>query len=111
MFVLGFYKYSEVPDPQQLKEMLKDNCPDNLYRGTILISHEGLNGSVSANRENTDKLRALLTGIPNFENLFFKEETTYGEHPFKKMKIKVKKEIVRFDYDVDLKNRGSKRIR
>ena len=105
MIVLGFYKYAEVPDPQQLADMLKENCPHELYRGTILVSHEGLNGSVSANRENTDKLRQLLRDIPNFDDLFFKEEVL-NEHPFKKMKIKVKNEIVRFDYDVDLKNTG-----
>ena len=106
MIVLGFYKYAEIKDPQELLKALKEFCQHEFFRGTILISHEGINGSVSANRENTDALRKVLTDIPNFEDLFFKEEDTYSEHPFKKMKIKVKKEIVRFDYDVDLNNTG-----
>ena len=37
--------------------------------------------------------------------MFFKEEKTF-EHPFKKMKVKVKDEIVAFKCDVDLKNAG-----
>ncbi len=106
MIVLGFYKYAEIKDPQQLLLDLKEFCNHEHFRGTILISQEGINGSVSASRENTDRLRNVLTDIRNFSDLFFKEENTYGEHPFNKMKIRVKKEIVRFDFDVDLKNTG-----
>ncbi len=106
MIVLGFYKYVEIDDPKELMATLKELCPKAQYRGTILVSQEGINGSVSANREDTDKLRKFFSDDPRFADLFYKEEETYGDHPFKKMKIRLKKEIVRFDYDVDLKNTG-----
>jgi len=106
MIILGFYKYAEVKDPEKLAEELRQFCNSNFYLGTILVSHEGLNGSVSAEKSDVEALKKFLTSIPNFSDLFFKEEETDNGHPFKKMKIKVKDEIVRFDCAVDLKNTG-----
>ena len=106
MIVLGFYKYSNIEEPERTAALLRRFCNSEFYKGTILVSHEGLNGSVSANRSDTDALRVFLQEIPGFSDLFFKEEESYNEHPFKKMKIRVKDEIVRFDCDVDLKNKG-----
>ncbi len=106
MIVLGFYKYVEIDNPNRLAESLREICNKQFYRGTILVSNEGINGSVSSNRQNTDALRKFFSDDSRFSDMFYKEEETYGEHPFKKMKIRIKKEIVRFDFDVDLKNRG-----
>lgn len=106
MIVLGFYKYVEIEDPLELMKSLKEFCNHEQYRGTILVAAEGINASVSGNRESIDSFREYLTSDSRFENLFFKEETTLNEHPFKKMMIRVKKEIVRFDCEVDLKNSG-----
>lgn len=106
MIVLGFYKYSNFSEPEKLAASLRKFCNPDFYKGTILVSHEGINGSVSANRSDTDALREYLQDIPGLSDIFFKEEESYNEHPFKKMRIRVKKEIVRFDCDVDLKNKG-----
>lgn len=107
MIVLGFYKYANIKDPKAVAKSLREFCNPKSYLGTILVSQEGLNGSVSANTLNTVALRKFLQAIPGFSELFFKEEETYEEHPFKKIKIKIKDEIVRFDFNVDLKNTGT----
>lgn len=106
MIVLGFYKYVDIADVEVLADKLREFCRPESFKGTILLSNEGINASISANRDDIDSFRSFITAYDYFSDLFFKEEETYGEHPFKKMKIKIKKEIVRFEQDVDLANRG-----
>ena len=106
MIVLGFYKYVDIADVEVVADELRVFCQPERFRGTILLSREGINASISANRSDVDAFRIFISSYDFFSDLFFKEEETYGEHPFKKMKIKIKKEIVRFEQDVDLANRG-----
>ena len=70
MIVLGFYKFSNIEEPEEVATSLREFCIPDFYMGTILVSHEGLNGSVSANRSDTDALRAFLQEIPGFSDLF-----------------------------------------
>ena len=62
-------------------------------RGTLLLAHEGVNGTVSGSREAIDALLGLLKAIPGFETLRHKESFT-DSHPFHRTKVKLKKEIV-----------------
>ena len=104
MIVLGFYKYSDIDSPEALRDDLRRFCTQNDYRGIVLISHEGINASFSGSREGINELRAFLT--TTLGELFFKEEQTLDAHPFKKLNIKVRPEIIRFDYEVSLSNAG-----
>lgn len=104
MIVLGFYKYSDIDQPNILGDDLKRFCKHGNYRGIVLISREGINASFSGDRAGIDELRAFLT--TTLGELFFKEEQTLNAHPFKKLTIKVRPEIIRFDYEVSLSNAG-----
>ena len=106
MIVLGFYKYVEIEWPEALCTSLRGFCERTRIRGTILISHEGINASVSGTRNGIDEFRQMMTADPRFQDLFYKEEDTLEAHPFKKLKVKVKREIIRFDQEVDVRNTG-----
>lgn len=106
IIVLGFYKYVEIKDAQILGENLKSLCSDLGIKGNILLANEGINASISGTKDSIAKIKAHLTKIPKFRDLFFKEESTF-EHPFKKMKVKIKSEIVAFKHEVDLKDAGT----
>lgn len=106
MIVLGFYKYLHIDEPERFRNDLKRFCGNGNYRGIVLISHEGINASISGTREGISALKTFLTVDSVIGALFFKEEQTLDAHPFKRLNIKIKPEIIRFDCEVSLSNAG-----
>lgn len=103
--ILLFYKFVEIRDPEAFKKEHLEFCEDLGILGKVLVAEEGINGSVSGTKEQTDKYKEVLREDPRFTDIEFKEE--FGkEHPFTKMSIKVKKEIIRLDKEVDMSKTG-----
>lgn len=66
---------------------------DKELLGTVILAHEGINGSVCGTRENISCFYQYLNNIAEFSDLTFKE--TYEKYmPFAKAKVKFRKEIV-----------------
>lgn len=105
LFVLNFYKYVNIENAKDLAEILRKFCKSESIRGSILLSHEGINASVSGSRSKIDAFKKFLLKDAKFGEIFFKEDKIF-EHPFEKIKVKVKKEIVSFNFPVELKNVG-----
>ena len=92
--ILGFYKFKKIKSLKKNKVLLQKLFIKNNIRGSLIISKEGINGSVSGKTANISLIRRNiknLFGISNFdsENL---SKNTY--QPFHKPKIKIKKEVV-----------------
>jgi UPF0176 protein len=66
---------------------------DNHVRGTLLLASEGINGTVAASREAIDVLLAWLRNDPRLADIDYKESFT-DRLPFKRTRVKLKKEIV-----------------
>ena len=92
--VVSFYRFLDLPDPQQLCTDLQALCRDKNLLGTILIAHEGFNGTLAgaadAIRDVFDWLRARL----DIDEALDSRWTVASSAPFKRMRVKVKKEIV-----------------
>ena len=95
--VAALYQFVPLPDFRELKDPLHKLCLDLGVRGTLLLAHEGINGTVAGSHEAIDALMtdlregALFMGrLDNLELKF----STATEMPFKRMKVRVKKEIV-----------------
>ena len=64
-----------------------------MFKGTIIISHEGMNGTISCENDNVKKLIIFLREISKKK---IKLKTHFhSSHPFLRLKIKIKKEIVK----------------
>lgn len=103
--VILFYKYADIIDPVKFKEDHLAFCNHIGLKGRILVAKEGINGSVSGTEEQISAYKKHLSSNPLFEGIEFKEEDCLV-HPFAKMKIKVKNELVRFEQNVDYKDGG-----
>ncbi|MEK6919039.1 MAG: rhodanese-related sulfurtransferase [Nanoarchaeota archaeon] len=103
--ILLYYKYVNINDIESFKNKHLADCESLGLKGRILLSAEGINGSVSGTAQQTESYKKLLTSDSRFSDIKFKEDDGVS-HPFKRMIIKVKKEIVRFEHDVNLKNTG-----
>ena len=91
--IASFYKFVTLPDFEALKPPLLDFMRAHNLMGTIILAHEGINGSFAGKPEEVLFLYDYLRTDVRFADLFFKE--TYDDlMPFEKAKVKLRKEIV-----------------
>jgi UPF0176 protein len=91
--VAALYHFASFPKFEEFREPLLDFCVENKIKGTLLLAHEGINGTVAGARENIDALLDFIRGKDIFAQLEHKESFT-DEMPFYRMKVRLKKEIV-----------------
>ncbi|MDC0473279.1 rhodanese-related sulfurtransferase [Pelagibacteraceae bacterium] len=103
--VLGFYKFKNLKSLNKNKLILHKLFIDNNIKGYLIISSEGLNGTISGKSKNisiTSKKIKSLFGIINFdsENL-----SKCKFQPFHKPKIKIKNEVVPMGLSISANNK------
>lgn len=91
--VAALYHFARLDDFADLQAPLKALCEGAGIRGTLLLAREGINGTISGSREGIDRVLAWLRADPRLAALEHKESFA-GSHPFVRLKIKLKKEIV-----------------
>ena len=91
--VCALYKFVELKDFVELRQPLLDEMTDKQICGTLLLAREGINGTVAGSRENIDALLAWLNKDERLNPIETKQSYT-EEKPFKRTKVKLKKEIV-----------------
>lgn len=91
--VAALYKFVSLEDFRALRQPLLERMLELGVRGTLLLAHEGINGTISGTREGIDGVLGWLRSDPRFADLEHKESFT-DEHPFRRTKVKLKKEIV-----------------
>ena len=95
--VAAFYQFTALPDFRELREPLRATCAGLGLKGSVLLAHEGINGtlagSAAAIRGLVDELRqgALFGGRLDRLELKFSQAAAM---PFQRLKIRLKKEIV-----------------
>lgn len=92
IIVAALYKFVSVLEPQAMCTRLKNLCKEQNIFGTLLVAHEGINGTVAGSRSGIDRLKALLED-EGFIDMEYKESMA-PSNPFCRMKVKLKKEIV-----------------
>lgn len=91
--VCALYKFVALPNFEAIRQPLLDFMNQESVRGTLLLAREGINGTVSGSREAISNLLSWLDKQDGLENISYKESFT-DESPFKRTKVKLKKEIV-----------------
>ena len=93
----ALYKFVSLPDYKTLQAPILEACMQHKIKGTLLLAEEGINGTIAGFSENIHGLLNYLRTNPLFENRFADlehKESFASEHPFYRMKVKLKKEIV-----------------
>ncbi|MFQ3307617.1 MAG: UPF0176 protein [Candidatus Midichloriaceae bacterium] len=94
-YIISFYKFIKINSLITLKVDLLSFCKKNKIKGTILIAEEGINATISGDEESINLFCDFITKFDIFSDLLFKHSNSNID-PFKRMKIKLKKEIVTF---------------
>ena len=91
--VCALYKFVKLENYQALRQPLLDVMTSHQIRGTLLLAHEGINGTVAGSRQAIHALLEWLRSDPRFADIDHKEALT-DNVPFNRTKVKLKKEIV-----------------
>ena len=103
--VFGFYKFKKINSLKKNKIFLHDLLIKNNIRGTIIISKEGLNGTISGQKKNLDAVIKKIQLLFNFKNFDNNNKSKSLFQPFLKPKVKIKKEIVPMNLIINSKER------
>lgn len=94
---ISAYLFTPIDDREQLREVLLARATDAGLKGTIVLAEEGINlflaGEAKSVRGFVDELRH----DSRFSPLTTKESWS-AEQPFRKMLVKLKREIIRMDH-------------
>lgn len=91
--VAALYKFVALPDFEELQPHLKLVCKKAHLYGTILLAHEGINGTVAGSHDGITRFINYLRNKPAFADLEVKYSFAH-EQPFNRIKVRLKKEIV-----------------
>ena len=105
-YISGFYKFKKITNIKKNKKTIQAYLINNNVRGTIIISNEGINGTISAKKK---FLNLAINKIKVTFNFNFFDSVNLSKckfQPFHRSKVKIKKEVV--PMGIKIFNRKSK---
>jgi UPF0176 protein len=91
--VAALYHFTPFEHPEALKPGLAKTCCSNGVKGSLLLAREGINGTIAGTRDGIDAALDAIKALPGCADLEWKESAA-REMPFRKMKVRLKREIV-----------------
>lgn len=91
--VCTLYKFTVLDHYTALQKPIRKQLSKNRIAGTLLLAKEGINGTIAGEREKVDGFLKWLEEQTNLSGIEKKVSTT-DRLPFKRTKVKLKKEIV-----------------
>lgn len=87
------YKFTALNDLDNLRTSLLNVCEGLGLRGTILLSPEGINLTLAGEIAPITQFKSHLATIGNLADMTYRESLSDNQ-PFKRLKVKLKKEII-----------------
>ena len=94
---ISTYKFVPLPDAEELRELLRARADALQLKGTILLAEEGINMFLAGPAQDVRGFVQALQTDPRFADLAPKESWSEAQ-PFRKMLVKVKREIIRMNH-------------
>ena len=93
-FVFGFYKFKKLDFLKKKKNILQNSFLKYNIKGTLIISNEGLNGSISGKSKDISFVNTKIKKLFQIINFDSENLSKSKFQPFFRPKIKIKKEVV-----------------
>jgi len=91
--ISALYHFVILDNFKELRQPLLDLMLENDIKGTLLLAHEGINGTVAGSQQSIDILLNWLKSDTRLADL--RHKSSYDENmPFYRTRVKLKKEIV-----------------
>ena len=92
--VLGFYKFKKLDLLNKKKIFLQNLFIENDIKGTLILSKEGINGTISGMSVNISCVSKQIKTFLKFSKFDSDNLSKSNFQPFHKPKVKIKKEVV-----------------
>ena len=102
--ISGFYKFKRIKNIKKSKELLNNFFTKHNIRGTVIISHEGINGTISSKKK---ELQLALLKIKRIFNISKFDSQNFAINKFQvfhRGKVKIKKEVVPMGLKITKRN-------
>jgi len=93
VLVAALYHFARFDDPAAFVAPLRARAMAGGVKGSLILAHEGINGTVAGPADGVHALLAAIRALPGCDDLEWKESTA-SEMPFARMKVRLKREIV-----------------
>ena len=103
-YIFGFYKFKKIKEIKKNKKILNIFFIKNEIRGTIILSNEGINGTISGKKNNLNLGIKKIKKVFNFLNFDSENFSLNKFQPFHKCKVKIKKELVPMGININKRN-------
>ena len=93
--ITALYKFAKV-SPERvpvIKQQIVDFCQANNIYGLLLLSCEGINGTISSCEDSIKLFKDFIQEVPEYGKIAFKDSTA-PFIPFKRLKVDIREEIV-----------------
>ena len=90
------YQFTHLADPQALRDVLHAAAEAGALRGTVLLAHEGVNLFLAGSESAVDDFLSVLRAQPGLDGFEAKRSWSH-EVPSRRLRVKVKREIVRMN--------------
>jgi len=94
MKVASFYRYLDIDEPETLRNALQAQCEQRQLLGTILVAGEGVNGAIAGTESALQSILSWIEDRLSLPDSIDARWSESGEAPFRRMRVKVKREIV-----------------
>ena len=104
--VFGFYKFKKIKSLKKLKKLFQLELVNNKIRGSLIISSEGINGTLAGKKKSIIKIKNLLKKKLNFMKFDSSNYSISKFQPFHRERVKIKKEVVPIGFKINKKNKN-----
>ncbi len=94
MKVVSFYRFLDIEEPKRLRDELQSLCDAEGLLGTILVATEGFNGTLAGTEASVLSVFDWLRERAGIGEQLDARWTEADEAPFRRMRVRLKKEIV-----------------
>ena len=107
--ILSFYKLKKINNLNKLKKLFFKKIDSLSIKGLIILSPEGINGTLSGSLKNINSIKKIIISELNISKFDIQNITRSNFIPFLKAKIKIKTEVVpineKYDFDKKFKKK------
>ena len=103
--IFGFYKFKKIKFFKKNKSLFQKEIFKNNLKGTIILSAEGINGSIAGKKDKISKIIKILKKQFRLKDFDSKNMSQSHFQPFHKGKIKIKNEVVPLGLKINSKNK------